>query len=82
MGAVEIDAMTLPTTRTFEGAVSRSAVPLKMRTFSNRTAAGCTPCAYASAVAAYSKLPSAAARLLELRLISFPLLVFGARRGR
>ena len=40
MGAVEIAWMTLPTTRTFDGAESRSEVPSKTRTFSKSTAAG------------------------------------------
>jgi hypothetical protein len=40
MGAVEIDRMVLPTTRTLAAGESRSDVPLKMRTFSNSTPEG------------------------------------------
>jgi hypothetical protein len=40
MADVEIVLMTLPTTRTFEGADNWLAVPLKTRTFSNSTAVG------------------------------------------
>jgi hypothetical protein len=40
MGAVEIDRMVLPTTRTLAAGESRSDVPLKIRTFSNSTPDG------------------------------------------
>jgi len=81
-GAVEIDLITLPTTRTFDGAVSLSVVPSKIRTFSNRTAAGCTFCACATVDAAHSRPPSAADRPLELMRIAPPLLLLCAHRDR